>query len=498
MKNAVEPWWRRFRVVVAAPVLIALSLAAWAVSSPVGSSPDENYHLNSIWCGAGDRAGLCEPAPSANERMTPAALTNSACFRFQTSVSAECQNLTDQTLTATNRVNVGNGYPPVYYAAMSVFASSNIVRSVLLIRLVNLLLFVLLGAALFRLLPPPRRSTLVLSWAVTIVPLSAFLIASVNPNSWTITGCGTAWLAALGFFETTGRRRVGLGVIAVLAVIMAAGSRADGAAFAALGIVLAAVIALGRRLWRPRLIWLPIVVVALGAAVFVTTGQSIDVLLGVSAAAPGQSAGLGLLFHNLIELPSLWTGAVGTGPLGWLDTQMPGLVAATGVVAFGGLVFYGLRVLDRRKIVLMAVVFACLVVIPLYTLQVSHDPVGENIQPRYLLPLLILLAGLATLPVAGRVVDLRLSHRLVLVVALAASNSAALFANLERYVSPASAGIDLNHNEIWWWSAHVPSPMIVWALGTIVFTGAIASVVLSTPALPLSATPEREAEPVGV
>ena len=39
----------------AIPILIVVIAAAvaglaWAISSPIGSSPDEDYHLASIWC----------------------------------------------------------------------------------------------------------------------------------------------------------------------------------------------------------------------------------------------------------------------------------------------------------------------------------------------------------------------------------------------------------------------------------------------------------------
>ena len=37
-----------------------LTLSGWALSSPIGSSPDDDFHLPSIWCGQGFRDGLCE------------------------------------------------------------------------------------------------------------------------------------------------------------------------------------------------------------------------------------------------------------------------------------------------------------------------------------------------------------------------------------------------------------------------------------------------------
>lgn len=494
-------WWRRFRLVIVAPVLLAVALGSWAVSSPVGSSPDEDFHVASVWCGLGDRPGLCEPGRTAAERLVPAALTHAGCFRFNPNASGTCAGLNDQAMTPTKRVNTTHSYPPVFYAVMGLFAGHDVVRSVLVMRLVNLLIFVGLGLALYALLPPPRRRAFVLSWAVTLIPVSAFLIASINPSSWTIIGCGISWMAALAFFESTGRRRIGLAIVALIGIAMACGSRADGAVYAAFGVAVAAlvVLGLGRRLWRPRTVWLPVVAFVLAIVTFATARQSAMTVHGASSvAAPqpdggastsGQTtlSGFSLLFHNVLDLPQLWTGAI-SGPLGWLDTPMPVIVGAVGVFAFGGVLFFGLHTMDRRKAAALTLVAAALVAIPLYVLQISHDRVGQDVQPRYMLPLLILLAGVALLGVRGEDVPFNRAQRIVLIVLLAVSNSAALYSNLARYVhSPSNLGFDLNHGLGWWWTAHVPSPMVIWALGSVAFAIALATAVLWTPTVPLPA-----------
>jgi len=47
------------RLKVAGLVCVLVALGAWSVASPVGASPDEDYHLVSIWCSHGERPGLC-------------------------------------------------------------------------------------------------------------------------------------------------------------------------------------------------------------------------------------------------------------------------------------------------------------------------------------------------------------------------------------------------------------------------------------------------------
>ena len=45
-------WWR-----VALPLALLVVFGSWAVTSPVGASPDDDYHLSSIWCAGGEQSG---------------------------------------------------------------------------------------------------------------------------------------------------------------------------------------------------------------------------------------------------------------------------------------------------------------------------------------------------------------------------------------------------------------------------------------------------------
>ncbi len=107
--------------------------------------------------------------------------------------------------TLSKRGNFTGAYPPVFYAVMGWFAGDNITSSVIAMRLINSALFVALGTLLFVLLPAMRRPTLVWGWLITTMPLGLFLIASNNPSGWAVTGVGTAWLALLGYYESSGQ-----------------------------------------------------------------------------------------------------------------------------------------------------------------------------------------------------------------------------------------------------------------------------------------------------
>ncbi|MDQ1247068.1 MAG: hypothetical protein QG597_1438, partial [Actinomycetota bacterium] len=112
--------WRILAIAVAT-LSLWLGSAAWAVSSPVASSPDDDYHLAMIYC-AGGKAD-CE---RGGARMRP-------CFAFSAAVTGDCTppaniplptspgdarratfDLGTLTTPATYGIITG-WYPPLYY-----------------------------------------------------------------------------------------------------------------------------------------------------------------------------------------------------------------------------------------------------------------------------------------------------------------------------------------------------------------------------------------------
>ncbi|WP_425280775.1 DUF2142 domain-containing protein [Leucobacter coleopterorum] len=96
---------------------MVLAFGAWALASPVGASPDEDFHLASIWCGSGEREGLCGPGSTADSRMVPDNIERAICYAHEPDVSAACQgkNFLDGEfgLTDSDRVNGDGLYPRV-------------------------------------------------------------------------------------------------------------------------------------------------------------------------------------------------------------------------------------------------------------------------------------------------------------------------------------------------------------------------------------------------
>ncbi|MFM9094342.1 MAG: hypothetical protein ACKORD_05620, partial [Acidimicrobiaceae bacterium] len=118
-------------------LLLFMTLAAWSMGSAVGSSPDEDYVLTSIWCGTEGNPPYCRKDPDRpNAMILPImAAEPSLCFRqLGQDYSAKCQeSIYDQEIS-TDQFNQGL-YPYGYFAAMQYFVGPDIESSVVKMRL---------------------------------------------------------------------------------------------------------------------------------------------------------------------------------------------------------------------------------------------------------------------------------------------------------------------------------------------------------------------------
>lgn len=473
---------KRTLAAVGIGLLLLVSLSMWAIASPVGASPDDDFHLASIWCGSGEREGLCGEGGDADSRLIPDKAASSPCYAFYPEQSPACQGegYLDEgfTLRESSRVNAGSQYPSGFYFWSSLLASENIAVSTIAIRIAHSAVFAVLAVLTWTLLPRRLRPMLGVSLAVSLVPLGMFVIASTNPSSWAVTSGAIVFPALLGYFASEGTRRWLLGGVAVLAALLGLGARGDSAAYTVVAV--AAALVLTFRPTRRFLLTaiLPAVLVVLAAIAFLTAGQTGLALSGMGDSAASPTPKSVLLLQNLLSLPGLWSGAFGLNwGLGWLDTFVPPLVWATMIFLFAGALFAALHWQGWRKLVAVLGAGAAAVVVPLYILVSSGAVVGAEVQPRYILPLITLFVAVALAPSIGSDpggdADTRLSPLQYWAIAAgtAVAQSVALYYNLRRYVVPNAWRIDRDLE--WWWSAG-PSPLLAWIIGTLAFAGVMA------------------------
>lgn len=473
---------RRLRLLHLVPVLGFIALSAWAFASPVGASPDDDYHLASVWCANEARTDLCGPDEErgAGWRMVLPGIMTAPCYVANPEASAGCQEwfADPQPVVAADHGNWIGAYPPVYYAVMNVFATTDIQTSALVMRLVNVAIFIAFTTALAVLLPLSLRVPLLAGWTVVMVPLTGYLIASNNPGSWALIGVGGSWLAALGWFRSTGRRAWVFGGLTVLGALLAAGARTDAAVYTILGLGIASFLSLEKsRAYALKLI-LPAVLAVLALVLFRSSGYAAVAEGGLNGGIPDSDVRDpgAILAFNLISIPQLWTGVFGSWGLGWRMETWPGfaMVSFATIAVFIGLASLGLRHMPWRKAVMTVALVGTLYLLPVYILTVGSSVVGENVQPRYLLPLVVVLGGLLLIRTDDRVLRPGPWHVVPAILLLVGAHAIALYTNLRRYLT----GLDVEQLSLeagaeWWWSGFPVGPTVVWLIGTAAFAGAV-------------------------
>lgn len=493
-------------LVVALCVVVATLFAgvAWSVSSPVGSSPDEDFHMASMWCPPPLETSGC-PVVTEDGRTVgvylPEYIARPNCFAFHPRRTGACQDALSRTmLVVTKRVDNGN-YPGPYYRFAHFFVTGDPETSVVGLRLFNLAACVgMVGAAITLC---PRRLRPAIGWALvaSIVPMGMFLVPSINPSSWAFTGITTFWIAGIAMARAVNRRVFGLStLLAASGAVMAAMARND-SIISLLLAVAAGIVLFGTwrvlsvvRVWPRRTIgWGLMVIVTLGVAIWSYASSSSS--SGI-AASPERAVRdpLQIFTNNMFDILATPAGLLGAANLGWSDTYM-GQSVTFSTIAVAGFVFMaGLADLSVRKILALLGIGASFLLLPIYMLQQAMAYMGDQVQPRYFLPLFPLLMAVALVrsDVRGSVNILRGSAVLAWAL-LVFAHTIAFLTQVRRY----AIGL---YGPFWpdalpGWRFNTPlTAGGVWIMGSVAF--AIATFVLVWTARPSHPEPLADA-PLG-
>ncbi|WP_195839362.1 DUF2142 domain-containing protein [Mobiluncus porci] len=452
----------------------------WAAASPIGGSPDDDYHLASIWCPRPLDLSGCEvrETKGAVEVRVPAVIPSSTCAARQPETSAACVGQADAAggLAWTDRVDQGD-YPFGYYQIQHLFASDNVTGSILVMRTVNALLgFLLLGAVIF-LAPRDSRLPFALAVAAAWVPMGVYLLASNNPSSWAISGVSAYAFALFGLLRSSGRRRLGLAILGGIGAVLAFSSRADASFYILVAsLVILALTPTVLKQWR--LLVFPAVASLLGLVVLATSGQN----QAVGYVNPDSEvvAEMGFFKHALyliMQLPEYFLGfwGVNFGP-GWLDVRLDTITFFGSFFVLGVLAAFGLAEMWLGKIVALVLGFGALLGIPVVITFLQNDD-ELRYQPRYLLPLLALCVFTVIVGRKPWRERMNLLTLTVIALALALANAFALHRTIRRYITGDDV-LDYVMNRTEWWWSFGPSPMVLWGMGSLGFLVAILAFLL--------------------
>lgn len=472
---------------LAMAICLAVSLGAWALASPVGSDPDGNFHLASIWCGNGYKLGQCEPPSEASKDIFPKIVTVPRAIALangcMSEESASCSNKLNRDLemVETGYNNAGRLYPNGYYWVSSHFVSNDVADSVTRIRFMNVFIYVLLIGAATAVLPKEVSKSLIFTHLIFLTPLGFFLVASNNPSSWAITGLGTYWAFLYGFFVKDDRRNViACGFFAMVSGLMSIQSRADSAAFVVITSLIVTIISLTRhaelRTQIYRRLLLPAIFSVPAIISFVSASQSQAISSGLLGDQSYDRDPLTIFLWNITRLPGIFAGIFGFsgagGGLGWLDTPMPEIVSLGMLFLVAYLLSQSRIKRSRIEVVSLLAFLGLICALPILILQQDGAVVGENFQSRYLLPSLIVLSGLyfsKSLILDNKLRTPKLLTTGLLVVAYVVS----LHATMRRYVlGKGLRSWNLDRNQDWWWEGYL-SPMSLLIFGSLTYAGLV-------------------------
>ena len=477
---------RRWGWIPMLAVSLGLLGGAWSLSSPIGSSPDDDFHLGSLWCSDLAPDELCRPTARATSSLdeeirvaidngsrlvrVPAGVGPGAlCFAFDPTASAACQNEVSATEFVESRANDGL-YPGGYYLVMGALVSSSEGRSVVLIRFASFLAAVslIVGAAIAA--SPHLRRAYVLAVLATSIPLGLFLFASTNPSGMAVAGVGAAFVCANAYLRASSKPKLAVtGALGAAAALSAFMARSDAGLYVAVACACALVL---ERAWH-RTMWTRslgvILIAALGLLSLALSTQTSSATDGIGTTESTASLGT-ILWNNVVNLPSLWAGSLGVGwGLGWLDTRLPDVVGVGMVLAAGGLLLWGLGDVRRAKLLTAAIALLTITFIPLYLLAADRRLVGETVQPRYLLPMLVVVFTICLIPANEYRRSLNRTQIVSIGIVFCVAHSISLHSNIRRYVTGQEVrGVNLNTSIEWWWPIDI-TPMGVWFIGSAAF-----------------------------
>jgi len=409
-------------------VLIFFSLGStWAVISPIGSAPDDDYHLTSIWCVNGVN-NSCNSSDIPGAVLAPRVFVSwPPCFvRWPiSSKSAKCteEGLPNQ-LIATFKHNGNGTYPNLFYKTMNLFAGDNYYNSIIAMRLFNLtfasvMLFLALVSAKTNL----TKSALG-AWGLVLIPHGIFLIVSTNPHSWTITALSFFWVfiqTVVDSKEKFSRKNLipYLGIL--ICLITALGSRKDSPFYLLVTLLILFLVNTETRMFKvlsykiKSFIFGTLIII--GGLFIYLASKLTEANLDFSFPSKDvKSKTPDAFFELLLSIPSAVFSLFGSQEpfydqysgklltsfsygLSWSDFYLPSFSSNILLVVFLIIVTLNMRLASIQKILSLITLFLIYICIILITKGSYGNTIeGYNtiqFQPRYFIPLLLIFTGIA-------------------------------------------------------------------------------------------------------
>lgn len=433
-------------------VLLFFLLSTWAISSPVGSSPDESTHLTSAWCLKNFKADECTKVPKS-------IYSAGKCFIYDNEQVATCSS-NISGFESPSSVNK----PTIYIKFLTFFLGENINTSVLLMRIANAMIISLFFLLLTFITNKKNIYITYYSLLLTSLPLGFYLIPSISTSSWLII----LFTILIPLLIKSNNKILNLisFLILVALVFIINDSRPE-----TLVLVVGSILASGIFLIELYFNF-PLknkykfgIILSLNFLYFILLWNNSELI----KFRPEKIT----FFETVSRFQSLIIGIFGGWGLGSLEVTLPGIVFIFNFIIIIILIFLSISsasIINNLAIILNLILVSVIIIFSLYN---SNLRVGEWLQPRYFLPLFypiifITIFNLFQFSYANFKIIIKIIMPLQIFV-----YSFSHFELLKRYTHGADYfHFNLNNGTKWWWEPEIRiiSPMAVLVLSIVCFT----------------------------
>lgn len=480
------------RRIVQAMVALLVTMVCWSLSNPPGSTPDEYFTIGSIWCANGVDQKQCFDIykTEANSPYTNGLveLDQSSCL-FATKTDRQYCGGGEK---ASYWINAG-GYPVGYYKLMNLFIPIGSSLNVLSMRFFNSFIAVVLLAAQLFLSNKQRRTSLLTSFTFTLIPMSIFLIASIHPSGWALTGVANGWLFLLA---ATSKPRLGRlkNLLAWTGWAVCAGmclaSRYDAFLFF---IASTLITLLATRLTRRTFNWrvlLPISALGIVSSYVLLYFNNIATwaLKFPINPQPGQIENGQWITHWLLQTIAIPVEILGTGLIGQRPLRIPDIVWIVGIALLGGvLLFSFIKTSAAQLIAFTGSLLMLLFIILSFNGRLERDFL--NLSGRYIIPLVPFIVGLCIYLSKSPVQLMEIRRlRILAITLLSITHTIALHSVVETYVDGQSyAFLPISVGESGWWWIGLPfGPNFIVLIGAVSFAKFLTLIWTTVPTVQIS------------
>ena len=459
------------KIVTALAVFIFsfIFLGSWAISNPVGSSPDEGTHLVGIWCTELNKSIKCNNL-NGTANFSSKLSGDDSCYLHDADQSANCLKKQEEIYRELSGFNELS-----FYKFFSYFVSDNVEYSVILMRLFNVFIFSICILFSYLYLRQDIFIGTMFSFMVVGLPLGLYLATSISTSSWVVLGAIFFVPFLIEIFSNLSTRAIPLVLLTIMLIYLYTGSRQDGILFLGISLVSSAPIIIREILNLKylsklkknrnyiRLVWMTSIFVILYGVYFVSL--EIGKRAGLGSYASTQAV---TNWDIAYRFTSLISGALGAWGLGSLEVDMPDFVTFSSIIIFFSVIFISLKQsIVETKLTLALYSYFLIYVIWMFLFK-SQLYVGQWLQPRYIIPIMFSLVSLSFVGIKPESYKSYTPQIRIIIFLSTICFAFSIHTNLRRYTHGLDKlYVNLDKNNEWWWDFLPISPMQVLFIGIL-------------------------------